>query len=602
LSSSVIGALRVNLGVDSAAFSSGLKKSEGGLKKFAAGAAKGIAVAAAAFSAAAAGVALAVRGILNEADQMGKSAQSLGIPVEELSRLKHAAEMSGSSMEGLSTAVKRLGANISEAVTKPTGAAGQAFQKLGIDLKNTDGTLKNSSQVMSDLAEKLSQMPDGAEKTALAMQLMGKSGADLIPMLNGGRDALQAMKDEADELGIVIDQKTATAAANFNDGLARLGKMLTGIWTKLTAELAPALAAIVGYFVDAAKNSNGFGAVISNVAQMAVDGALFVIDAWHGLKLVFPALEVAATAFGNVLMTIARTATNAITGMVDSMIDGINSGVRGMNALIGTSFQEMKKLGESEWFANSQKQADDAAMSFARARLRLGMLMNEPMPSEGIRAAIAEMQNAGNSATDAGKAFTAAGEEIVETSTRIGGGARGAAGAVRELADESKQLKDVGADLSQSLGQQFSSMFEGLITGTKSAGEAIKGLLQNLAKLLINRAFNALFAGFGGGGGFLSGLFGGFRASGGPVSGGKAYVVGERGPELMVPNMSGTVIPNHALNDNSAGGGHVSVSLTLSDDLDARIESTSGRVSAQIVQANNRQIPAILSNSQRRSG
>jgi hypothetical protein len=153
-------------------------------------------------------------------------------------------------------------------------------------------------------------------------------------------------------------------------------------------------------------------------------------------------------------------------------------------------------------------------------------------------------------------------------------------------------------DLASSLGQQFSSMFEGLITGTKSAGEAIKGLLQNLGKLLINKAFSALFGGMGGGG-FFSSLFGGFRANGGPVSGGKAYVVGERGPELMVPGMSGTVISNENL---QGGGGQSVVRVELDTALVGEILAKAQGTSIAIVQSNNRTIPSIVANAQRRAG
>jgi hypothetical protein len=173
--------------------------------------------------------------------------------------------------------------------------------------------------------------------------------------------------------------------------------------------------------------------------------------------------------------------------------------------------------------------------------------------------------------------------------------------AVEQAQQKFKDASASGSNLASTLSGQFSSMFEGLITGTKSAGEAIKGLLQNLGKLLINKAFSALFGGMGGGGGFLSSLFGGFRANGGPVSGGKAYVVGERGPELFMPGMSGQVVSN----ENLQGGGgveHVSVTVTLSDDLDAKITGTSQRVSAQAVKSYDKGLSGRISEINMRQG
>ena len=90
MASSVIGALRVNLGLDSAQFSKGAKQAQTTSQKLSSNLKK----IGAAASAVGGGVALAVRGQLNAADQLGKSAQQLGLPVEQLSQLQFAASVS----------------------------------------------------------------------------------------------------------------------------------------------------------------------------------------------------------------------------------------------------------------------------------------------------------------------------------------------------------------------------------------------------------------------------------------------------------------------------------------------------------------------------
>ena len=129
----------------------------------------------------------------------------------------------------------------------------------------------------------------------------------------------------------------------------------------------------------------------------------------------------------------------------------------------------------------------------------------------------------------------------------------------------------------------------------------ITGLLDILLQeVLFKPLADSLANARGGGGDFfgslLSGIgsfFGGARATGGPVSAGKAYLVGERGPELMVPGASGTVIPNHAIaaaNMPMAGGGAAAsgiatVRLELSGDLDARIDQRSTNVAVEVTRA-----------------
>lgn len=113
-------------------------------------------------------------------------------------------------------------------------------------------------------------------------------------------------------------------------------------------------------------------------------------------------------------------------------------------------------------------------------------------------------------------------------------------------------------------------------------GENLADTFQNIAKSIARAALEAaLFGsgpfaqgGGGGGGGLLGGLFGGlfggFRASGGPVSGGTPYVVGERGPELFVPNTSGNILPG-------VPGGSASVSVNVINNSGQPVERRESR-------------------------
>lgn len=252
----VIGALRVVLGADTVAFDKGLKDAEKSLARFQANIAKvgtalgvGIAGAATAFG-------VAIGKAITNADELGKTAQKIGIPVEELSKLKHAADLSGVSMETLQGSVSRLARNMSEAATTSTSQAARAFSALGINVRNTDGSLRSSSEVIADVAGRFETMKDSAGKTALAISIFGRSGAELIPLLNAGKNGLNDMMKEAEALGIVIDTKTAKAAEAFNDNLTRLQRVFTGVATKIAAELSPSLAVLTTQVVDYAKANN----------------------------------------------------------------------------------------------------------------------------------------------------------------------------------------------------------------------------------------------------------------------------------------------------------------------------------------------------------
>lgn len=251
---SVIGALRVVIGADTAALDKGLKDSQGRLASFAAGAARAGALIGAAVVGAMAGIGVAIKRTIDDADRLGELAESLGVPVDELSRLRHAAEMSGSSLEGLSRGMQGFIRRLPDAVNG-SGSAAAAFTALGISVKDGEGKVKSAGDIITEVAEKFAGMEDGAGKSAIAMKIFGRSGADLIPMLNRGAAGLQELKNEADALGLTIDGKTAAAAGAFNDTLDRMGKVKDGIIQQVTARMLPAFTTLSEILLATAKNT-----------------------------------------------------------------------------------------------------------------------------------------------------------------------------------------------------------------------------------------------------------------------------------------------------------------------------------------------------------
>lgn len=284
----IIGALRVVLGADTASFEDGLKSAQTRLTAFGASVAKAGLAATAAFAAAATAIGVGVKRTIDEADKLGKTAQKVGIPVEELSKLSLAADLSGISMEGLSTAMGKLSKTMVEAAAKPTSEAANAFRALGVSVKNSDGSLKSSTQVIQDVAGKFETLKDGAGKTAVAMALFGKSGKDMIPLLNSGSEGLKQASEEAERFGIVIDTKTAKAAENFNDNLTRLGKIKDGIVLKITAGMLPALEELSKTMVRTAGNGEGLktiGRAIGDVFVWLANQTEILVTAWQRLGI-----------------------------------------------------------------------------------------------------------------------------------------------------------------------------------------------------------------------------------------------------------------------------------------------------------------------------
>lgn len=125
------------------------------------------------------------------------------------------------------------------------------------------------------------------------------------------------------------------------------------------------------------------------------------------------------------------------------------------------------------------------------------------------------------------------------------------------LEEQQQGLKDTVEEWAGIMQQATRGFIDDLLEG-KDAAEAFGNVLRNIGNQLINMGLSSLFSPVG-----LGGLFGGFRANGGPVSSGRSYIVGERGPELFTPSSGGRIIANHDL-----GGGGANV--TFAPQIDAR--------------------------------
>tara|TARA_Y100000401_G_scaffold45307_1_gene34781 strand:- start:835 stop:2946 length:2112 start_codon:yes stop_codon:yes gene_type:complete len=139
-----------------------------------------------------------------------------------------------------------------------------------------------------------------------------------------------------------------------------------------------------------------------------------------------------------------------------------------------------------------------------------------------------------------------------------------------------KEQISLSEELGQTLEQGLVENIKGAINGTQTFGEAMSNVLNNIKNKLLDRALSNLFDGlgdavFGGkdGGGFFSKIFGGGKAQGGPVTGGKSYLVGEKGPEIFSPRGSGNITPN-----NQMGGVTNNINISV-DASGSNVESDS---------------------------
>jgi len=218
------------------------------------------AAAAVASIAGAASLGALVKSSIDAADNMSKMAQKVGVNIKELSGMAHAAELADVSTEALGKSMGKL----NKAMYEAAGGKGPAetFEALGISVTDAAGNLRKADEMMVAIAGKFEGMDDGARKTALAMDLFGKSGADMIPLLNGGAAGLKEATDEAHRFGLVLDEEAGLRAEEFNDDLTRLKNITQGAALAFANEMLPSLLSVS----DAMVNNGAGGAAIFGAA------------------------------------------------------------------------------------------------------------------------------------------------------------------------------------------------------------------------------------------------------------------------------------------------------------------------------------------------
>lgn len=180
------------------------------------------------------------KAVADNADQIDLFAKRTGLTREELQKLAYAAMQEGSSIEVLATGIARLSQNMYDA-SKGTGEAVNAFKSLGISIKDSAGNLRSADDVLGDIAEKFKSMPNDTERSAVAMKLFGRGGAQLIPFLRKGKEGIEELKKEAVALGYVLDEQTIIQMEQLGDELEAVKTGFTSIGRQIAADTAPAL-------------------------------------------------------------------------------------------------------------------------------------------------------------------------------------------------------------------------------------------------------------------------------------------------------------------------------------------------------------------------
>lgn len=313
---------------------------------------------AAGITVAAGAISVMVKQSIDAADEASKLATAAGVTTEAFTGLQFAADLSGVSTQELSSALARLNKTSSE-VAAGTEKQAALFKVLGVAVKDSAGNMRASDAILGDLADRFQEMPDGVNKAAVAMEIFGRSGTKLIPLLNSGSAGIAELTAQAEKLGLVISDEQAKASERFNDSLSVLGSVSSGAGNKIAGQLLPTLNEMSGLLIDVASDSDAAG--------IAAD-AFGVV-----LKGVTSAAIGVATTFANVGRAIgglAASATAAASLEFEQAGQIINQFTADNEAATATAEERIKKLWSGD-YAEAGERAVEVARKVGRSTLEL---------------------------------------------------------------------------------------------------------------------------------------------------------------------------------------------------------------------------------------
>jgi hypothetical protein len=308
-----------------------------------------------------AGLVAFAKSAIDAADNMRDLSQKTGVSVENLSKFQQVANQSGTDIESVGSAMIKLSKGMAEAAATGSGPAASALKTLGLSAVDAQGKLKGTDEVMFEVADKFRNMPDGAEKASLALQLFGKAGAGMIPMLNEGRQAIEG-------LGASMSTDFAKKADAYNDSLERVKTKFGQIGMAVAGQLLPYLTKAVDYLAAVGQgiqtwlvnNEAGIKQAIETIASVGkaigpwVLGLGLVVGAYKTLQEAIKAAAIAQAALEALSGPAGWAMLAAAAAATALAVAGINKATESLGSSISTSTDNANSL------TNALKSTGDA--------------------------------------------------------------------------------------------------------------------------------------------------------------------------------------------------------------------------------------------------
>ena len=525
-------------------------------------------------AAAVAGFSAFVKGAIDSADAFGKLSTRTGIAADKLQAYANAGKLADVSQSDLETGLRTLARTQGEAADG-VKTYSEAYAKLGLSVKQADGSLKPSDQLLGEIADKFADLPNGPEKAAIAMDIFGRSGSKLITLLNGGTEALERFNYETSE-------NFAQNAEYFNDQISILQIQFEGFRMQLADALLPALNAILEVFSDLFDSGTDFGPLFKTI-EIGVRGVgAVVLGLVQSMKF-----------FTRVLTDLVAIANLVRQGKFGEALNVAQVGLEDTRSQFFKDMQAQQKVlfGSSEAGAGyfqrtaggfSPVQITPGSTTGTKGTTGTTTKTPVQVSAEVLRLTkeINTARLAGNRLAEVDLGYDLAIQQLKEDgvtgnnlelaqSNLLTQYTLDRLDAVNALADAQDNLNEktdkYAITLEQvktTLADQMTSAIEGLIDGTKTLGQSLSGLLRTFASMFLRSGMgslvNQIFPSAKGNVFAQNGIVP--YAKGGYIGRPTMALMGEAGPEAVLPLRRGR---GGRLGVETSGGGVGSVTVNV---------------------------------------
>lgn len=311
------------------------------------------------------------RQAIESAGDLHEMSQRTGVGAEQLSELKYAAEIADVSFENLEKGIRKFQTTISDAA-RGNKEAQASLRAVGLEARDANGKIVQAADGLERIADKFAKTKDGTEKAALAVKLFGRSGTELIPLLNQGSAGIAKLREEAHKLGVALTAEDVAAADELADNLKRLEAASRGVMQHFLSGLVPSLNKVVESALESAGGFNvakGAGELFGGVMKVitAILETVGILCAWVAGKFLLLADAAKSVVSGD--LKAAGEQLKQFFGFIeDPAAKDLSDRLNKMITALFSAGDASKQLGDG--VTDDLKRTGEEADAIARAQLK----------------------------------------------------------------------------------------------------------------------------------------------------------------------------------------------------------------------------------------